>query len=204
METHTSPGHTYTCINTSIISLCSHLPPVYRASLQDERGDANDGNKLCLVTNNTEKKKRANAGNTGGGKEGSAQIIIISPPSEATSGKATKDWVTLPRASSWTTNIRWLEEARTVRQKEMEKRKGVRENILQSRSHQIYVLISSGFYKNDRCLSISTPIICLSKAFNWCINKHADSMAIRLITSSLSTLKRHHRPHYAHGQKITN
>lgn len=42
--------------STSIISPCSHFPPAYGTSQQDERGDANDGNKLGLVTNNTKKK----------------------------------------------------------------------------------------------------------------------------------------------------
>lgn len=45
--------------------------------------------------------------------------------------------------------------------------------------------------KNERCLSISTTVISWSRAFNWCINKHAASMAIRLITSSLEHTRAH-------------
>ena len=71
--------------SASIIPLRSRFPPVCGTSQRDEKGDANDSNKLGLVTNNREKKGRVSAG----GEQGSAQKIIIYVPPEATSGKAT-------------------------------------------------------------------------------------------------------------------
>lgn len=92
--------------STNVISLCSRFPPAYRTSQQDERGDANDSNKLGLVTNNTEQKEGERRRCRGEKKQWSAQIIIIYPPPEATSEAASKTRVTLPRAA-WTQNVRW-------------------------------------------------------------------------------------------------
>ena len=53
------PGRPYTCsapAKSLSLSLGLHFPTVYSTSQQDERGDANNGNKLSLVTNNGEER----------------------------------------------------------------------------------------------------------------------------------------------------
>ena len=83
------PGVYLHMYSTSAISLHSHSTTEHRTSRQDGvgGGDANNGNKLSLVTNNSEKKEGEH---TVGGKA-RARIIIISPQPEATSGKGSKN-----------------------------------------------------------------------------------------------------------------